>query len=307
MNNDEVVNFDDLESALEEQNKSLSELNSSTPLEEKNLETIPNQAPIESNTIDEQNVEETTFQAPVSNVTETNEQKLDKIDVKDKKKFTLKFKKNTQMPLALTLIIVIIFFVIGLLFGKTFFSKTIVTSSISTVNKNSLKSDGSKNTTNINGVTYQIPSKYTYDKTLKGVLVTSNDDTFRIFMRTENASYSIMRQSLTSIKETLKTKDLAISNIKEVDVLGKKTIAIEATNKLVNRLIAYTEATKDNIFYIEIVTNDNKFNYDVLNLAMEILKDTKVEKTTSKMENIDVYDISDLAIAATNTYNRLKN
>lgn len=223
-----------------------------------------------------------------------------------KKKKGFKIKLNVKASKLYTLVLLILCFLIGLFIGKSFFSKTIVTRSVTTVNKDTLKSDGSKNTTNIDGVTYQIPTNYIYDKTLNGVLIYDKDDTFRIFIRCDDGSYSIMTSSLTSIKETLKTKDITINNIKEVDIDSKKAIAIEGTTKLVNRLIAYTESGKDHIFYIEIVTSDNSFNYDVLKLAIEILKDTKVEKSISKMESIDVYDISDLAITAANTYNKLK-
>ena len=60
------------------------------------------------------------------------------------------------------------------------------------------------------------------------------------------------------------------------------------------------------MFYIEIVNSDNDFDYDVLEIADDIVKNAELNESVSNMENVDVYDISALALRAAEAYKALQ-
>ena len=73
-----------------------------------------------------------------------------------------------------------------------------------------------------------------------------------------------------------------------------------------NRLYAFTSGEEGNVFFIEIVTSDNKYNYDCLDLANDIKTNAKKNDKVSSMEKIKVLDMSSLIISAANIYKSLQ-
>ena len=61
------------------------------------------------------------------------------------------------------------------------------------------------------------------------------------------------------------------------------------------------------IFYIEIVTQDNTYDYDCLDLARDIKTNAKKNENTSNMEKIKVNDLSGILLSAANIYKSLES
>lgn len=227
----------------------------------------------------------------------------------NKSKFKIGLSKGSKnVPKSLLIIVGIIFLVIGLLLGKSLFSKNYCVSNnrTSTVNsKTKFVSDGKNNITNVGSFTYKIPEQYIYDKKDGGLLIYNKEDTFRIFLRTSAGSFADISGGKNSIRETLRENNIVINNMRELNSGEVEFLVFEGATRSVNRLIAFADASNNNVFYIEVVTNDNTYNYDTLEIIADILKNTTYEVVESKMENIDVYDVADVSIKAASEYKNL--
>ncbi len=226
---------------------------------------------------------------------------------KKKGKFTIKFKSEKSVPQMLALIGIIIFFVLGIFVGKIFFSKTIYTNTkAKTQNKVKLVADGKNNTTTAGKFTFQIPESYIYDRRNNGILIYASDATWRIYIRGDEATYDILANAKSSIQATLQEAGVTVNQIKESQINNVSYLTIEGTTKTYNRLIAYTDATNNYVYYVEIVNTNNDYDYEALEIAADIIKNAKYNESSSDIENIDIYDISTLAITASREYASLK-
>lgn len=224
------------------------------------------------------------------------------------KTFSIKMGKRFGLPVVL--IVAVLTLIIGVFVGKILFSKNYC----ATTNKNSVVntktkyvSDGKNNIANIGSFTYKIPHDYTYDKTSKGLLILDKNDSFRIFIRTDRGSIVDMSGAKTSIRETLKENGTNVNDIKELNVNSVNFLIIETSYKNINRLVTFSDASNDYVFYIEIVDSNNNYNYEVLNIAADIIKNATYEERTSNMENIEINDIYDLTLKASLEYKALIN
>ncbi len=229
-----------------------------------------------------------------------------------KKGFKFSIKKGSKnVPKNLMIIVAIIFLVIGILLGKAFFSKnycsTGVSQNKSVVSKNKVKyvSDGKNNKTNISGYTYKIPENYTYDKSDGGVLIYDENDTFRIYIRTNEGLYTDLTGAKNSIRASMAENSVNVENVRELKSNDVEFLIFETITRLNNRIVAFADAKNDHVFYLEIVNVNNSFDYDVLDIAADILKNATFEETTTSMEKIDIVDISDVSIRSALEYKNL--
>lgn len=195
-------------------------------------------------------------------------------------------------------------FVVGILVGKIFLATNYCKTQ--TVNKKvntkvSYIADGKNNTTNVSGYTYKIPEAYKYDTNDGGLVVYSSDDTFKIFIKPTNVSYQDYSGAKTSLKATLQENGLTVNDIKEIKHNETKYLIAELVSLNTNRMVLFREA--DEAFYIEVVFNDNNYNYDVINIIDDILKNANKEVSTSKVEPIKFNDYSSL-LEKTAKYNK---
>lgn len=226
---------------------------------------------------------------------------------KSKLKISLS-KGSKSVPKNLLIIVGIVFLVIGILLGKMLFSKNYCVTSTrnSTVNsKTKFVNDGKNNVTNIGSYTYKIPEQYIYDKKDGGLLIYNKEDTYRIFIRTSVGSFMDISGGKNSIRETLRENSVVINNMRELNSGDVDFLVFEGATRSTNRLIAFADANNNNVFYIEVVTSDNTYNYDILEIIADILKNSTYESVESKMENIDIYDVSDVSIKAAMEYKGL--
>lgn len=229
-----------------------------------------------------------------------------------KKKFKIALAKGSKnVPKTLMIVVAIIFLVIGVLIGKALFSKNYCSTNTganrSVVSNKKVKyvSDGKNNTTNIGGYTYKIPEQYTYDKSNGGLLVYGEDDLFKIYIKTEDALYSDLTGAKNSIRASMQENQVNVSSVKELKANEVGFLVFETTTKLVNRMIAFAEAGQDQIYYLEIVDANNSYDYDVLDIAADIIKNADYEDVESNMEGIDVTDVADVSIKAALEYKNL--
>lgn len=230
------------------------------------------------------------------------------VDDNGKKKLKLKIKVNKNVPKNLMIIVAVIFLVIGILLGKAFFSKNYCVSAPAinrVTDKTNFVADGKNNTTNIGSYTYKIPTDYIFDKSNGGLLVYDKNDTFRIFIRTDKGNYQDLSGAKNSIRETLKENSVIVNGVKEINITDKNYLVFEGSTKSVNRLIAFADAANGYVYYIEIITNDNSYDYDVLDVAADIALNATYQEKSANMEKIDIYDISDVSIKAAQEYKNL--
>jgi uncharacterized Zn finger protein (UPF0148 family) len=221
----------------------------------------------------------------------------------------LKVKMGKSLSMPLVIIVAILTLVIGIFIGKSLFSKNYCSTSksTSTQNKTTLVSDGKNNITNVGSYTYKIPSNYIYDKDSNGLKVYDESGTFRIYIKTLNGSYEDMSGAKLSIKETLKDNNTTVNNIRELNISNSDFLIIETNYKTINRLVAFADASNDYVYYIEIVTTDNNYDYDVLNIAADIVTNATYQERSSTIESIDINDISSLSVKASLEYKALTN
>ena len=229
------------------------------------------------------------------------------MDAKTKKMIKINFGSKT-MPFNLALILFAVVFIIGLVVGAKSFSTTIYSNQSNVnanQNTNARVSDGKNNETNAGGYIFKVPNKYYYDKTSDGLLVYDTNDSFRIFLKPIKGNYDDVANAKTSVKATLENAGIGVSNIKEITLSDNEFLVAETIDGLQNRLVAFTTGDDDTVFFIEIVTKDNSYDYDCLDLARDIKTNAKKNDNTSDMEKIKVNDNSSLIIAAVNIYKSL--
>ena len=229
---------------------------------------------------------------------------------KGKIKFDISFLKK-NVPMSFAILIGILSMIVGGYIGKTLFPTVIFNNraSATSVNQNASArvADGKNNTTQAGNYTYKIPEKYVYDKYKQGVLIYDKADTFRIYIRGQEGIYNDIANAKTSVKATMEEKGLFIKNIKEASIKEHPYIIAEAIDNLNNRMIAFTKASDKDVFYVEIVTSSNNYDYSVLELADDILTNATYNEETSAMEKIEVNDIASLIINASEVYKSLTN
>lgn len=240
---------------------------------------------------------------------EATPEKLENINNPKKSKFKIKIPKGSKnVPKVLLFIVGIIFLVIGILIGNMFFSKNYcsTTSKPSVVSSDTkFVSDGKNNVTNVGTITYTIPEDYIYDKNDNGILIYEKNDTFRIYIQGVSGSYENISGAKNSIRETLRNNNYTINGVKELKSFDVEFTVFEATTNLVNRMLAFADASEGFVYYIEIVNINNTFDYDILEVVADIIKNAKFESVSSEMEKISISNISGLAIKAAQEYANL--
>ena len=140
--------------------------------------------------------------------------------------FGLKYVKS--VPRNVCIIGIIIFFVLGLLLGKMFFSKNYCAASTKRVIENKkLVADGKNNITEVNNFKYKIPNSYIYDKSDGYLLIYDADNKFKIAIRSIKGSYDDLALSKVSIKESVKEQGYVVNDIKELVVSNNNYIVLE--------------------------------------------------------------------------------
>jgi hypothetical protein len=219
-----------------------------------------------------------------------------------KEKFSLTMFKRKTLPRNLVIILLTIVLVIGILIGSTVFSKQVYTPT-STKSKNTTEkvkhvADGKNNTTYVGNYLYKIPEEYDYDKLNGGLVVYGNNDEFRLFIKAKQGSYEYIANSKESIRKSMDNIGMSVNNIKETALNEKPYVVVEATVGPRNRIYAMCDGNHDNIFYIEIISSDNDYNYIALDIANDIINNAEYNDKYSNMENAQYEDASDIIVTA---------
>lgn len=229
-----------------------------------------------------------------------------------KKTFKIKMGKSKRVPKVILIGGIIVFFIMGVLVGSTVFKQNVCVGTTSntkkkTTTKVTYVSNGKNNETKAGSYTYKIPENYVYDKKNGGVIIFSDTGEWRIFIKAEPGLYDDIATARVSIEETLKENNVTVNNLRETKISDNNYVIIEGTTRLQNRLIAFTDAKNDHIFYMEIVTTDNSYNYDILNLANDIATNATYNDSINDIEHIDVYDASTMLITASEAHKSINN
>lgn len=297
-------------------------------VKEMNEENISTYAPEQQNTPEQKEEGQVSIQIPevekpieniqmpsdgsalsVDEVTETVGEVAEESTLKiGKTNFKIKFPKGKKISMRIFIIALIITLVVGALLGRTLFKQNVCVSSTpkSTKTKTPLVSDGKNNITKAGNYLYTIPKSLNYDKKDGGIVIYDEAGSYRIFIRDEAGLYENLASSRTSITETLKENEMTVNNSKEMKIKEKSYLIFEGTTKLQNRLVVFSEATNDHIFYMEIVNTSNNYDYQALEVADDIIKNAKYEEKENELENIGIYDISEVSITAAEAYQAIR-
>lgn len=219
-------------------------------------------------------------------------------------------KSGKQISVSLATIGLVVVFIIGLVVGQMFFSKSVyVPTTVNTRTETDITqvADGKNNITKAGAYTYKIPEAYNYDRRDGGVAVLDKKDDFRLFLRAVPGSYEDLASARVSVMETVKEQGVTVVSYKETLVEKKNYVVIESTIGMTNRLLAFTDAGNDYVFYIEIVNYNNTYDYNVLDLADDIIRNAVYDQDESDIELIPTKDISEIVIKASQEYKQLTN
>lgn len=233
----------------------------------------------------------------VSSTSETVGDNLNDTGVTDGKK-KLKIKLGGKSSNVTLIIIAIIALAIGVLVGKSLFSKNYcATANMSYVdNKTHYVADGKNNETIAGNYKLKIPTDYTYDRANNGVYIYGADDKYRIFIKSESARYKDLTGSKTSMKVSIAEQKLDVLNVKEIKSGNTNFLAFEVSRNGDNRLLCFADANNDNVFYIEIIDIDNNYNYEILSIVADIIENAEMVEVNSNMEKRDTIDVSKVSI-----------
>lgn len=255
---------------------------------------------------DEAGVPKSSIEGTANELIDSKE--LETVSNVQKSKFKIKINLAKSVSMPMCGIVAAVALIIGMLLGKTLFP-TLIYSNSNNPNANPNTAarvvDGKNNVTIAGSYTFKVPEAYYYDKTESGLLVYDKKDTFRIYIRGQEGIYDDIANAKSSVKATLVNAGLSVTNIKEVTINKKNYVIAETIDGLVNRLIAFTKANDTEIFYIEIVTTENNYDYDVVDLADDILSNAAYQDAKTKMESTNINDIASLVVSAAEVYKSL--
>lgn len=232
-------------------------------------------------------------------------------DLKKSKKIKLKlptisFKHIASVPKNVCIIGLIIFFTVGLLVGKMFFSKNYCASTTkSVVANNKVVADGKNNVTEVGNFKYKIPTSYIYDKSDGYLIVYDKDGLFKIMIKSIKGNYDDLAIAKTSIKESVKEQGYVVNDVKELVVNENNHLVLDLTDNMTNHLISFTKGINDYLFYTDIVTNSNEIDNNILNTAEDIIRNVEYVEKVSNLENTRKVDVATISITAANEYKRV--
>ena len=225
---------------------------------------------------------------------------------KEKKKFSLKILQVKTFSRKFLIIAVIVALLLGGVIGSLVFGKQVYTPStgVARTTKAAIKhvADGKNNITYVDKYVYKIPDTYDYDKSNGGVIIYSPSDEFRILVKSIQGNYENIANAKESIKKSLENTGITVNSIVETVLNENRYVVVEATYGPRNRLYAFTQGNNDDVFYIEIVANENRYDYDALNLADDVINNTEYNDKYSTMESIQYEDVSSIVVTAAEAY-----
>ena len=222
-------------------------------------------------------------------------------------KFSLKILKNKSYPRNFVFILLAVFLIIGLLIGSTVFGKKTYTPGTATKKSNTGTvqhvADGKNNTTYVNKYKYKIPDVYDFDKIDGGVVVYGGNDEFRIFVKAITGKYDNIANAKESIRKSLETEKVTVNKILETAVNDNRYVVVEGTVGPRNRLYGFRQGPNDNLFYVEIIAEDNSFYYAGLDIANDIVNNVEYTDKYTSMEAAQYEDISPIVVTVGDAYN----
>ena len=237
----------------------------------------------------------------------TTEQTAGTVETPGKKKFSLKILTTKTFSRKFVIIAVIIALLIGGVIGSLMFGKQVYTPGTTrTTKKATVKhvADGKNNVTYAGNYIYKIPTDFDFDKNNGGVVLYSSNDDYRILIKSLKGNYDYLANSKESIRKSLENNGITVGSIVETVINEKRYIVIEGTYGTHNRLYAFRQGDNNDVFYTEIVAVENKYDYDALNIADDIINNVEYNEKYSNMESIQYEDISAVVIKAAEAYNK---
>lgn len=240
------------------------------------------------------------------NTIETKTQTVGEESKPKKFNFSLKILKNTSYPRNFVFILLAVFLIIGVLIGSTVFGKKVYTPGGTTTKKNTEKiqhvGDGNNNTTYVNKYKYKIPDVYDYDKTDGGVIIYGGQDEFRVFIKAIDGNYDNVANAKESIKKSLEHDGVTVASILETSINDNRFVVVEGTIGPRNRLYGFRQGLNDNLFYVEVIAQDNSYYYAGLDIANDIANNAEYTDKYTKMEAAQFEDISPIVVTTADAY-----
>ncbi len=222
-----------------------------------------------------------------------------------REKFSLKILKKKTIPRNLVIILLVVFLAIGVLIGSTMFGKQVYTPTTTKkqVDKIPHVVDGKNNVTYAGKFIYKIPQEYDYDKSEGGIVIYGKSDEFKISIKAMQGSYNYIANAKESIIKSLGNVDVIVNNIKEEIFNEVKYIVIESTVGPRNRLYTIRDGINDYVFYAEIISSDNSYNYDAIDIVNDIVENVEYQEKYPTMEGVASQDVAKMIVTASEAHN----
>lgn len=120
---------------------------------------------------------------------------------------------------------------------------------------------------NYGGFRFNIPNDLIYEKTSSGLAI-SDDISWISALEIFSGNYSTLRLRYTGLKSECEKTGYKCSAATIKNYGGVEFITMEMSRDGKNAIVAYTKANATNIFALAIMTNDNDFDYNVIQKSL---------------------------------------
>lgn len=140
--------------------------------------------------------------------------------------------------------------------------------------------------------TLTVPEKYIFDSTSSSITIFNSDETWASKITIEPASYSRIIENKSKLKASIIKSGYESSDPIEKTISGSKVLSVEVTTDSSKSLLAFKSGSSSKVFCIEIITEDETFDYQVLEELVKILNtavyQAETASTNMKSATLDI-------------------
>lgn len=148
------------------------------------------------------------------------------------------------------------------------------------------------------GFTFSIPDELIYEITNNALFIADEDTTWAAQLQVIDQNYNTLKSNKSNIKTTLSNYGISSTDA-EVKTYGDtEYVTVEATSGGENALYAYAKLNTMKVLAITVYSQDNDFDYDVLETISSIVltavaKDTSNNISITSKFNLDLGSLSE--------------
>ena len=151
---------------------------------------------------------------------------------------------------------------------------------------------------NFNGFIFEIPDKYIYEEKNGALLLFDEVGNWIIQLEVQKGSFEQLKSQKNQIPSIFQQDGYTCSNVAEKTIGGIEFLTMELSSGGENAVFALTKANAMYFIGVSIFTQDNDFDYKLLEKAAPIVKSAELAPVTNNMSvrsNLDLGGLAELA------------